>query len=121
MYNFAYLIGRLTADPEVNKTESGKSVCNITLAVQRTYKNADGIYEADFIRCALWDAIANNAAEFCHKGDLIAVRGQLRTSSYIDSKNEKKHATELLVERLCFLSTKSEEKEVDSKDSEAEN
>ena len=111
MYNFSYLIGRLTTDPEVKETENGKSVCNLTLAVQRTYKNADGIYEADFIRCVLWDAIAKNTSEYCHKGDLIAVRGQLRTSSYVGANNEKKYGTELLVERLVFLSTKNEEKE----------
>lgn len=114
MYNFSYLIGRLTKDPEITKTETGKSLCHLTLAVQRTYKNADGIYEADFIRCSLWDGVATHTSEFCHKGDLIAVRGQLRSSSYIGANNEKKYSTELLVERLCFLNTKGEvKKEID--------
>lgn len=109
MYNNVFLIGRLTNDPEVNQTESGKKVCNINLAVQRMYKNSDGIYEADFIRCVLWEAIASRICEYCHKGDLVALRGQLRTSAFTNEKNEKKYATEVIAEHLSFLSTKSNE------------
>ena len=82
MYNTVMLIGRLTADPEVNKSENKKDVSHITLAVQRSYKNPDGIYEADFIRCTLWDQLATRVKEYCKKGDLISVRGQIKTSSY---------------------------------------
>ncbi len=106
MYNLTQLIGRLTADPEVNETETGKKVCHVTLAVQRSFKNSDGIYEADFIRCTLWDAIATRACEYCHKGDLVAVRGQIRTSNYIDANEEKKNSVEVIVDKLLFLSTK---------------
>ena len=111
MYNSVYLIGRLTKDPEIKETDNNKKVCNITLAVQRSYKNAEGIYETDFIRCSLWEAVASRACEFCHKGDLIAVRGQLRTSSYIAENEEKKYTTEIIVEKLVFLATKVPEKE----------
>lgn len=108
MYNFTYLMGRLTTDPEILQTESGKKVCRITLAVQRTFKNSDGIYEADFVRCTMWDAIATRACEYCHKGDLIAIRGQLRTSTYSNDNDEKRYSTEVVVEKLVFLSTKSD-------------
>lgn len=111
MYNSVYLIGRLTKDPEIKETDNNKKVCNVTLAVQRSYKNAEGIYETDFIRCSLWEAVASRACEFCHKGDLIAVRGQLRTSSYIADNEEKKYTTEIIVEKLVFLATKVPEKE----------
>ena len=114
MYNLTHLIGRLTNDPEINTTESGKKVCNITIAVQRTFKNSDGIYEADFIRCILWDAIASRACEYCHKGDLVAVKGQLRSNVYTTEKDEKRYTTELVVESLVFLSTK----QVENKESE---
>ena len=80
MYNTVYLIGRLTKDPEATTTETGKKVMAINLAVQRSYKNSEGIYEADFIRCILWEGIATRTAEYCKKGDLIALRGQIRTS-----------------------------------------
>lgn len=106
MYNLVNLIGRLTADPEITTTESGKKVMTIFLAVQRSYKNADGIYEADFIRCKLWDGIAQKADEFCHKGDLVAIKGQIRSEAYIDANNEKKYITEIIAERLSFLTSK---------------
>jgi single-strand DNA-binding protein len=114
MYNYAHLIGRLTNDPEITETESGKKVCHITLAVQRSFKNSDGIYEADFIRCTMWDVIATRACEFCHKGDLVAIRGQLRTSSYVNDKEEKRYTIDVIVEKIIFLSTKTNEtKELD--------
>ena len=108
MYNLVYLIGRLTAEPEINTTDSGKQVLAINLAVQRGYKNVSGVYEADFIKCVLWEGIATRTAEYCHKGDLIAVRGQIRTSSYLNEQEEKKYITEILVEKISFLATKTE-------------
>ena len=111
MHNLVLLIGRLVNEPELVKTETGKKVLTICLAVQRNFKNPDGIYEADFIRCKLWDGIAERTCEYCHKGDLIAVRGQLRTESYEDDKKEKKYITEVIVDRLNFLVT-NKEKEI---------
>src|SRR5574344_74187 len=116
MYNFVYLIGRLTQDPEISITDNGKKVLLVILAVQRTYTNAEGIYEADFIKCTLWDSIAERACEYCHKGDLIGIRGQIKNTSYTNEENEKKYNTEVMVERLCFLSTTQlEEKSKKSK------
>jgi len=113
MYNSVYLIGRLVADPELNNLENGKQVLSITIAVQRGYKNAHGIYESDFIKCVLWDGIANRTAEYCRKGDLIALRGQIRINTYQDEKEEKRYKTEVFVEKISFLATKlgSTEKE----------
>lgn len=109
MYNTVMLIGRLTTDPEIVKVDN-KEVCHITLAVQRAYKNSDGIYEADFIRCTLWDQLASRVCEFCRKGDLISVRGQLKTSSFTVNE-EKKYSTEVVVERLAFLTSKAKDGE----------
>ena len=111
VYNQVYLIGRLTTEPEINEINKNKKVLSITLAVQRSYKNSDGIYEADFIKCVLWDGIADRTAEYCHKGDLVAVRGQVRTSSYENEKEEKKYVTEILVDKISFLATKSNDQE----------
>ena len=108
MYNLVYLIGRLTTDPEPHNTENGKQVLSINVAVQRGYKNAEGIYETDFIKCVLWDGIASRVSEYCKKGDLIALRGQIRTGSYVNDKDEKKYTTEVLVEKISFLGTKSD-------------
>ena len=109
--NNVILVGRLTDNPKCVSLENGKSVTSVCLAVNRNFKNSDGIYETDFIRCSLWEALASRACEFCHKGDLIAVRGQLRTSSYIAENEEKKYTTEIIVEKLVFLANKVPEKE----------
>lgn len=111
MYNFTQLIGRLTSNPEITTTESGKKVCHITLAVQRSYKNPDGVYDADFLKCTLWDAIADRACSYCHKGDLVAVRGQIRTSNYVDDEGVKKNSYEIIVDKLLFLTTKANNNE----------
>ena len=108
MYNLVYLIGRLTADPELNKLENDKQVLTVNIAVQRSYKNQDGIYEADFIKCVLWDGIASRTSEYCRKGDLVALRGQIRTSSYLKDDKEKRYVTEIVVEKISFLATKKE-------------
>lgn len=105
MHNCVVLIGRLTEDPCVKKLED-KSVLTINLAVQREYKNEDGKYETDFIRCVLWNNIADNLSEYCHSGDLVSVKGRLQTRSYENENKETKYITEVVVERVCFLSSK---------------
>lgn len=107
MYNLVQLIGRLTANPEIIEKDNGKKVCHINLAVQRNFKNSEGIFEADFIRCTLWDAIASRVCDYCHKGDLVAIRGQIRSSNYKNDKEENKTMTEVIVEKLSFLTTKN--------------
>ncbi len=120
MYNSVNLIGRLTKDPEITEAVKGKKVSHITLAVQRNYKNSEGIYEVDFIRCTLWDGIASRVCEYVKKGDLIAVRGQIKNTSYVTENNEKKYSTEIVVEKVVFLSNKKEEIEEQIKNDDKE-
>ena len=82
MLNQVILVGRLTDDLEITETDTGKKVTTLILAVQRTYKNSDGIYEADFIKCILWNAVASSTSEYCKKGDIIGIRGRLQVSTY---------------------------------------
>ena len=82
MLNQVVIVGRLVRDPEVRETEEGKKVTNITLAVPRSYKNMDGEYDTDFINCTLWAGVAESTTEYCHKGDLLGIRGRLQTNSY---------------------------------------
>ena len=58
MLNQTVIVGRIVRDPELRETESGNKVTNITLAVPRSYKNADGEYDTDFIPCVLWRGVA---------------------------------------------------------------
>ena len=68
MLNQIVIVGRLTGNPEVVKSdEEGKERSQITLAVPRSYKNADGEYDTDFVDCVLWGAVATNTAEYCHQ------------------------------------------------------
>ena len=75
MLNQSILVGRIVKDPEVKETENGNKVTNITLAVQRPYKNINGEYDTDFISCVLWKGVAETTAEYCKKGDLIGING----------------------------------------------
>ena len=107
--NTLMLVGRLARDVEVKTLESGKEVTKVTLAINRSYKNADGVYDTDFIDCTLWDGLAININEYCKKGDLVGIRGRLQTSTY--EKDDVKHKVmEVIVEKLSFLaSVKKEE------------
>ena len=105
MYNLVYLIGRLVNDPELKKSENSKDYASITLAVQRNFKNVDGIYETDFIKCVLWNGIAQNTSEYCKKGDLVGIRGRIQVRNYQDG-DDTKYITEIIVEKISFLASK---------------
>lgn len=109
MLNQVVLVGRLTDDLQVTKTENGKKVSSLVLAVQRTYKNSDGIYESDFIRCILWNSIASSTSEYCHKGDIVGIKGRIQTSNYEDKDGTRKYTTEVIAEKVTFLSSKKPE------------
>ena len=109
MHNVVYLIGRLTEDPSVKSLGDEKNMSSINLAVQRSFKNEDGIYEVDYIRCILWNNIAVNTCEYCHKGDLVGIKGRIQTRSYEDDNKETKYITEVIVEKISFLASKKEE------------
>lgn len=105
--NQVSIIGRLVKDPEVVDYDNTQ-LSHITLAVPRSYKNADGIYETDFIECILWRGIALNTAEYCKKGDLICVRGRLETSVY-EKEGKNIYALNVVAEKVTFLATKKPE------------
>lgn len=99
-------IGRLTKDCELRYTTSNKAVASFSIAITRTYK---GQNESDFIKCECWDSIAETLSKYTHKGDLIAVNGNIRTDKYQDSNGNNKTRTYILVNRVQFLSTKKVE------------
>lgn len=106
MLNQTVLVGRLVRDPELYETESGNKVTNITLAVPRSYKNSDGIYETDFINCVLWKGIAESASEYCHKGDLLGIKGRIQTRTIDVDEDSKRNITEVVAEKVTYLSSK---------------
>ncbi|MFI3261002.1 MAG: single-stranded DNA-binding protein [bacterium] len=109
--NNVVLVGRLTKKPEITKVgEKGKRT-TVVVAVTRNYKNSSGVYETDFIRCVLWNTIATNACEYCSKGDVVGIKGRIETSNYEDENNETKYMTEIVVEKITFLSSVKDKKE----------
>lgn len=108
MLNQTVLVGRLVRDPELRETESGSKVTYITLAVPRSYKNVNGEYDTDFIPCVLWKGVAENASEYCHKGDLLGVKGRLQ-SRMIEADETKKSVMELVAEKVTYLSSKRQD------------
>lgn len=103
MLNQVVIVGRLVGDVELKETESGKKKADITLAVSRSFKNFQGEYETDFIRCQLFNNVAENTAEYCKKGDLIGIRGMLQSYKY-----EDKNYLKVVAEKVTFLSSKTE-------------
>lgn len=101
--NSVFLIGRLTADPQLRQVNNGVSMVNFTLAVQRPpSKNND--HQADFINVIVFGVQAENLVKYKKKGSLIAVEGRLQTRRWED-KNGKKHSVmEVVANRIMFLS-----------------
>ena len=108
MLNQTVIVGRIVKDPELRETENGKKVTNVTLAVPRSFKNSNGEYETDFISCVLWKGIAESTVEYCKKGDLVGVKGRIQTRIY-EKDEEKKYTTEVVAEKITFLSSKPKE------------
>ena len=106
MLNQTVIVGRLVRDPELYKTENGNNLTNITLAVPRSYKNSKGEYDTDFINCVLWKGIAENTTEYCHKGDLIGIKGRIQTRQIEIDEEKKRNITEVVAEKVTYLSSK---------------
>ena len=111
MLNQIIMCGRLTSDPVVIENEEGVKVCYITIAVPRAYKNAEGTYDTDFIKCTLWNGIAETTSDYCHKGDIVGIKGRLQTTIIEKEDGEKSYNMEVVAEKLSFLSSKKEEEE----------
>lgn len=108
MLNQVVLVGRLVKDPELNEYDNNKKVSYVTVAIPRSFKNIDGEYETDFINCILWDIVAKTTVEHCKKGDVIGVKGRIQ-SRVVETDNEKKYYTDVVAERITFLSNRKQE------------
>lgn len=101
MLNQIILVGRIANDNiEIKNLENNKKVAYITLAIPRSYKNADGEYETDFIDCELWNSVAESTFDYCKKGDIVGVKGRVECNR---ENNENK--IRVVCEKLTFLSS----------------
>ena len=114
MLNQIVLVGRLTRNITVNKSDKGNKVATIPLAIPRSFKNSDGTYDTDFVDCVAFDQIANNTSEYCEKGDIVGVKGRIQTR-IVDKEGQKENVMEIIAEKVTFLSshTKEEKEEAD--------
>ncbi len=105
MFNKVILIGRTTSDVDLRYTQGAnqKAVGQVSLAVNRSYKSANGEREADFIRLVVWGEQAERFANWIKKGSLVQIEGELRTRSYDDQQGRRVYVTEVLVARFNNL------------------
>ena len=101
--NSVNLIGRFTRDPELRSTAAGTSVCAFSLAVQRSFKNNEGEYEADFINCVAWKNTAEFISKYFKKGQQIGVQGELQTRKWLDDEGKTRYGTDVIVRNTTFV------------------
>lgn len=106
--NKAFLIGRLTRDPELRQTGSNIPVANFTVAVNRTFTNASGEREADFINVIVWRKQAENVKNYLNKGSLVGIDGRIQTRTYQANNGETRYVTEVVADRVQFLESKAQ-------------
>lgn len=108
MINRVVLVGRLTKDPEFRTTPSGVSIANFTLAVNRTFTNAQGEREADFINVVVFRKQAENVNNYLFKGHLAGVDGRIQSRSYENNEGKRIFVTEVVADGVQFMEPKSQ-------------
>lgn len=103
-------MGRVTKEPEVRYTQSGKCVCTFIIAVNREFKNEDGNYDADFIPVVVWGKAAELAGNSLDKGHRILVEGRLQNRSYEAKDGSKRYIAEIISQHIEFVERKADVK-----------
>ena len=109
MINNVTLIGRLTKDAELKYTPANQAVAQFTLAVNRTFKNANGERESDFINCVIWRKSAENFANWAKKGALIGITGRIQTRNYENQQGQRVYITEVIAENFQMLESRNQQ------------
>lgn len=106
MLNRVVLVGRLTKDPEYRTTPSDVEVATFTLAVNRTFTNAQGEREADFINVVVFRKQAKNVNDYLSKGSLAGVDGRVQSRNYENNEGRRVFVTEVVADSVQFLDSK---------------
>ena len=104
-FNKVILMGRLCGDPELKQTQSGATVTNFTIAVDRKYSKDDE-KQADFINIIAWRHTAEFICKYFTKGSAILIDGELQTRSWTDQQGQKRYATEVVAHEVTFCESK---------------
>jgi single-strand DNA-binding protein len=106
-FNKVILGGRLTAEPELKQTPNGTPVVSFSVAVnRRVAKGAE--QKTDFITCVAWRQTAEFISRYFHKGSCICIVGNIQVRSWTDQNNQKRYATEVIVDEANFVDSASE-------------
>lgn len=106
MLNHIIIMGRLTKDPELRRTNSGKAVASFTLAVDRDFSQGDQ-KETDFIDCVAWNKTGEFVDKYFFKGSMIVVAGRLQIRSWNDKDGNKRRTAEVVADNVYFGESKS--------------
>lgn len=106
--NKALLVGRLTKDPELRTTPGGMAVTRFTIAISEPFTSKNGERETNFINCSAFGRQADNISKYCHKGTMVSAEGRIRTSSYDAQDGTKRYTTEVVCDRVNFLTPKGD-------------
>lgn len=104
------LVGRLTRDPELRTTSTGKDVVEFSIAVNKRIKPADGA-DADFFRVKAWGQTASYVGEYIGRGRLVAVDGRLESRKYTDKEGNAREIVEIVAENVNALDRPREDAE----------
>ena len=107
--NKVILVGRLGKDPEIRNLENGASVANFTMATSESYKDkttGDRKEVTEWHNIVLWRGLADIAAKYLHKGDMVYIEGKLRTRSW-EKEGVTRYTTEIIGDNMTMLSTKT--------------
>lgn len=108
MLNRIIIMGRLTRDPELRRTQSGAAVTGITLAVERDFKTQGGERETDFIDVVAWRSAAELVAKYFTKGRMAVVEGRLQSRAWQDKDGNKRTAWEVIADSVYFGDSKKD-------------
>ncbi len=103
MLNSVVLIGRLVADPELKYTPNSVPVCHFRIAVDRQFKSQGGESQADFLNIVAWRQSAEFAAQYLHKGRLVAVQGRIQSRSWVQQDGQKRYSVEVVADNVQGL------------------
>jgi len=105
--NKAILMGRLTADPEMRHTTTGKSVCTFRLAVNRRFVRQGEEQQADFFPIVAWEKTGEFCNNYFRKGQQVAIVGRIQTRTWDDPEGNKRYITEIVAEEAHFADSKN--------------
>ena len=109
MINRVVLVGRLTRDPELRRTQNGTAVASFTLAIDNRFKDENGDKTTSFIPCVVWNQQAENCVRFVHKGSLVGIEGRLNQRTYLNKEGNNVQVIEVMCDSVQYLDTKKQE------------